>query len=301
MIGRVTPGALSKRVRYSRGAHLLFDKKWTDPALFLPLEEKARYYFVWPHFAGTLVGTTETEVTTLDDDPTPTEDEIERVLARLKKDLPGSGLDRSNLSYCFAGVRTLPLRRSGENTGRLSRKHIWSYSNGMLSLLGGKFTTARWTVFEGLKKIYKLTRVKKEPVTLVGRILPGAGMYKESVEKFRRRASASGVGSEAVEGAIRRLGSRVRFISENDKAMEELPGGSVLRGEIDLIIDMEQAETLEDIMRRRTGLEYLSGNGLDVVDEIAGILGEKRPALDVEAEIKHYRARIKRLRELMEI
>lgn len=38
------PGAM----KFSRGSHILFNKPWNAPSLFLPMEGKARYYFVWP-------------------------------------------------------------------------------------------------------------------------------------------------------------------------------------------------------------------------------------------------------------
>ena len=50
----VRPSAAEDRICYSQGAHLLFNKPWRDPALFLPIDNKGRYYFVLPHFAGTL-------------------------------------------------------------------------------------------------------------------------------------------------------------------------------------------------------------------------------------------------------
>jgi len=143
-------------VRFSRGTHLIFDRPWRGPSLFLPMEGKARYYFVWPHAAGTMVGTTERETDSLELDPLPGADEIEEILARLAKDLPASGLDRSSLHYAFAGVRTLPLRPdSRAGTTRLSRKHIWHGKTAIRTLVGGKLTTAAWTAEEGVRAVFQ--------------------------------------------------------------------------------------------------------------------------------------------------
>ncbi|MCB0355110.1 MAG: FAD-dependent oxidoreductase, partial [Bdellovibrionales bacterium] len=117
-------------VKYSRGTHLLFSTHWDSPSLFLPMPGKSRYYFVWPHFAGTMVGTTEREILELEEDPMPEESEVEEILERLKRDLPESRLDREHLHYAFAGIRTLPLRSQGAEVSRLSRKHIWNEENG---------------------------------------------------------------------------------------------------------------------------------------------------------------------------
>src|SRR5579871_2947487 len=110
---------LKGALRYSAGSHLLFDRPWTDPALFLPMEEPNRGYFVCPHPGGTLVGTTERDVERAEFDPLPTPGEVEEILARLARDLPGSGLDRRSLYYGFAGVRSLPVRGKQVSTARL--------------------------------------------------------------------------------------------------------------------------------------------------------------------------------------
>ena len=140
-------------IKFSQGSHILFSRPWKAPALFLPMPEKARYYFVWPHFAGTLVGTTERVVHYKSDDPQPTKDEIEEIYHRLEKDLPNSGLNRETAHYAFAGIRTLVLRNNHKNVAQLSRKHIWNKSGNVFSLYGGKFTTAEWTAREGLKLV----------------------------------------------------------------------------------------------------------------------------------------------------
>src|SRR5690606_5320934 len=144
-LGRLTAGEFEGALRYSVGAHLLFDVPWPGPAVLLPLPERGRYYFVWPHAAGTMVGTTELEIVRPISDPLPETRDVEELLARVERDLPGSGLKRDRLHYCFAGVRALPARgASRRSSAALSRRHRWVNRNGVLSLFGGKFTSAAW-------------------------------------------------------------------------------------------------------------------------------------------------------------
>ena len=143
------------QVKFSRGTHLLFSTKWKSPSLFLPMEGQARYYFVWKHPGGTMVGTTEREVEEIEENPQASDGEIEEILARLERDLPQENLNRSTLYQSFAGLRTLPIRSNNSKTGSISRRHIWELKNNNLSLYGGKFTSAAWTAFEGLKLIAK--------------------------------------------------------------------------------------------------------------------------------------------------
>lgn len=294
LIGRLTPPS-PPTVVYSRGVHLLFNTPWKAEALFLPMELKGRYYFVWPHFSGTMVGTTEREVKPpLEIDPQPTREEVDEILSRLARDLPHSQLNRQTLHYAFAGVRTLPLRKGKKGTSSLSRKHIWSFGQGMLTLLGGKYTTAAWTSFEGLSKVWKLARLPGAPTPLQKRRLPGGISYDQS--RFRSEAKKAGVPDHIAEETIRRLGARTMYLLEKPDYLEVV-GDVVCKGELLIAVHVEQAETLEDVLRRRLQLEFLPGNGVNALEGLASALSELIPPerLDVE----EYRRRVVKVRETL--
>lgn len=251
-------------VKYSRGSHLVFSVPWTDPSLFLPLAEKGRYYFVWPHPSGTMVGTTEREVEQLQADPLPTPDEIREILERLARDLPGSGLTRENMCYAFAGIRTLPLRNSSKGVSTLSRKHQWSFERGVLTLLGGKYTTFAWTAAEGLHKA--LERLGKQHIGTPSLLstLPSAVQESEQVSLLQQLGSRHGYAGPGVIRAVRRLGKQVLgYVSQPELWQEVAPG--VLRLEIVHAIECEQAETIEDVLRRRVELEATPSHGKEAL------------------------------------
>lgn len=283
---------LGHALRFSRGVHILFDVPWNHPALFLPLEGRGRYYFVWPHAGGTLVGTTEREAPIPEFSPEPQRDELDEIFTRLARDLPDSGLDRSHAYYAFAGVRSLPLRQGAEHTSKLSRRHIWTYAGGMLTLLGGKYTTALWTAEEGLRTAVKLAAAKVTVGSLRGKRLPGAS--GGSVEESRDVFAGRDIPATLVEGALRRFGTRVRFLPEFER-WDEVLGGVVLRGEVELALHSEQVETLGDLMWRRLGLELMPGSGLSALEDILQILKIRRPGRDFEGEAAMYRERIERV------
>ncbi len=232
-------------IKYSRGSHILFSRPWTGPALFLPMPGKARYYFVWPHFTGTLVGTTEREVSSLQDNPEPSPDEIQEILDRLAKDLPDSKLDRSHAHYAFAGIRTLPLRLGAKNTAQLSRKHIWLQDQNLFSLVGGKLTTAEWTAQEGLSKILKL--LKHTPA-----------QAKKNYD--------------------------LNLISLMPLAQQ---------------LKVEQVATVEDYLRRRSGLEYMPGNGLNELEVLRNDLEQHLGIATTNIQIEAYKTRLARISEIL--
>lgn len=299
-IGRIIQSSLNKKLAFSQGSHLLFNKKWDGPALCLPIGPRGRYYFVWPHFAGTLIGTTERALDKVELDPLPTSSEVDELLTRINKDLPNSGLNSNTLHYGFAGVRSLPLRGNSEDTSRLSRRHIWSYSSGVLTLLGGKFTTASWTALDGLKSVFKLAGINRRIVPLSQRKFPGSIALEQHVSDFLKLCSIRGVSHGVAQGAIRRLGGRVRFLKDYDNELEVIPG-DILKAEIKLSLAIEQVESVEDLMRRRLQVEYEPGHGIKGLDNIIEILNNERPDLNWSSQVIEYKSRIGKIHEVLKI
>jgi len=293
--------ALRKTMRYSQGTHILFNKPWIGPSLLLPLEEKGRYYFVWPHPAGTMVGTTERELVSASESPLPQKDEIEEIYTRLEKDLPESGLNRESAHYCFAGIRVLPIRKSkwGSSTASISRKHQWYFDRGVLSLVGGKLTTAFWTALEGLKIIAKMSELKEQIVSAKKRNLPGAGDVSIFQNQFENLIKNKKVDPVLLQRAVARYGVRINYFLEEDPTWLESIGGECLRGELELALDVEQAENLEDVMNRRLGIQYMPGAGINGLNEICEVLGKKRPKINLEEEMGKYKFKINQIRELI--
>jgi glycerol-3-phosphate dehydrogenase len=294
-----TLGAESRPLKFSRGSHIIFDKPWTGPSLFLPMPGKARYYFVWPHPAGTMVGTTEREVTGVELDPLPSTDEIDEIFGRLEKDIPDAGLNRESACYAFAGIRTLPIRGKNANSTVLSRKHIWTHVNGVLTLLGGKYTTASWTALEGVKEAAKILGkpLSKEAVTSRSDLkeLPGSASNLEC-EKLRTSLDARGVASESRNRLLGRYGKRFgdNYVDLIDSSPEKL-----IELETMIALDTEQVENLEDLMRRRLELEYTQGHGEQYLAIIGEVFSRMRPDIDFEKEKTAYLSRMRTIQSLL--
>lgn len=297
--------AARPQARYSRGSHLLFSVPWRDPALFLPLPEKGRYYFVVPHPTGTMVGTTEREVHSLDLDPQPSADEVEEILNRLHRDLPAAGLNRSTLHYAFAGVRTLPLRMSSQDAAhkgvsKLSRKHIWSVHGRVVTLVGGKYTTFAWTAREGVLKAAEVVGAALQtPLDALADIPSqlSTAEQRELLSELHRRCGVSGA---AVERAVARLGRQLLAYCDQPEAWTEV-GAGVLRVELLHAVRCEQAETVEDVVRRRLDLECAPGNGLSVLGAVTEVLAQGRDMADLQRQVAEYRNRIVRLQQLLQV
>jgi glycerol-3-phosphate dehydrogenase len=294
-----TLGAEPRPLKFSRGSHIIFDKPWTGPSLFLPMPGKARYYFVWPHHAGTMVGTTEREVSGVELDPLPSKDEIEEILGRLEKDIPDAGLNRESACYAFAGIRTLPIRGKNANSTVLSRKHIWTHVNGVLTLLGGKYTTASWTALEGVKKAAQILGKPLSADALKSRTdlkqLPGSASQIEC-EELQRCLATHGVTIESQNRLLGRYGKRLgdnylEFVDASPERLIEL--------ETMIALDTEQVESLEDLMRRRLELEYTEGHGEKYLPIIGEVFKRMAPEVDFDKEKGEYLSRMRAIHSLL--
>jgi len=282
------------RVRYSRGSHLVFSTPWRHPSLFLPLADKGRYYFVWPHPSGTMVGTTEREVHDLSFDPIPSIDEIDEVLARLAKDLPDALLNRDTLHYAFAGVRTLPMRDSKRGVSQLSRKHIWSSERGVLTLLGGKYTTFAWTATEGVRSALELLGATQRELPDPLGDLPSALSDVERVKLCEELLKQHPGHPEAVARAVQRMGNlTLRYRDRSDAWSEIAPG--VLLVELLHAFELEQAETVEDIMRRRLELEATPSHGFEALSRVEPLLVSWWGQEAVSEQMREFRERMSRI------
>jgi len=294
-----TLGADPRPLKFSRGSHIIFNKPWTGPSLFLPMPGKARYYFVWPHDAGTMVGTTEREVSDVELDPLPSKDEIEEIFGRLEKDIPDAGLNRESACYAFAGIRTLPIRGKDVSSTVLSRKHIWTHVSGVLTLLGGKYTTASWTALEGVKAAAQILGKPISSDTLKSRTdlkeLPGSATDVEC-EELQCSLATHGV---SIESQYRLLGRYGKRLGDNYLEFVDASPEKLFELETMIALDTEQVESLEDLMRRRLELEYTEGHGERYLSIIGEVFKRVRPDIDFEREREEYLARMRKIHSLL--
>jgi glycerol-3-phosphate dehydrogenase len=244
-----------------------------------------------------MVGTTEREVDALDLDPVPSADEIEEVLARLARDIPQAGLNRETLHYAFAGIRTLPMRSANQGVSQLSRKHIWSLADGVLTLLGGKYTTFAWTATQGLNLV--LRELQYSPEVSVDPLanLSSAISQQEHQRLCKELATRYTVSKVSVERAVGRIGGLVLQYADNPEAWKEIAPG-VLMLEVLHAIECEQAQTIEDILRRRIELESTPSHGIEVLDQIEAALSKVVSAPVLAQQRREYLERVARIDRL---
>lgn len=130
-------------IRTSRGTHIVVPNNplGSNNALIVPKTTDGRVLFAIPWKHHTIIGTTDVPTDKPELDPQPSPQEVSFLLKEAQEYFP---LKEKHISSSWAGLRPLVSRANKGSTASLSRKHIIDLSNnGLVSILGGKWTTAR--------------------------------------------------------------------------------------------------------------------------------------------------------------
>ena len=142
LLGMLQPGSSdpARLLRPTRGTHLVYPALTESHAL-VALAGDGRVLFVVPFAGRSLVGTTEVETSSPPTDPQrrPSADEIRYLARETARLLPAAA--RTHPIAVFAGIR--PLLASEDGVGDASREHRLVEDGGLLSIVGGKYTTFR--------------------------------------------------------------------------------------------------------------------------------------------------------------
>lgn len=128
----------------SQGIHLVLDKSFLpgEAAIMIPHTDDGRVLFAVPWHNKIIVGTTDTPVENISAEPVALKEEVDFILhhaARYLTKDPG----RADIKSIFAGLRPL-VKSNTKKTAEISRDHHITISDsGLVSILGGKWTTYR--------------------------------------------------------------------------------------------------------------------------------------------------------------
>jgi glycerol-3-phosphate dehydrogenase len=113
-----------------------------EDGFLIPKTDDKRVIFALPWKGRALIGTTEVAGATLDGDPKASDEEIDYLIAHVNRYLERQ-VTRSVIVDTYAGLRPL-IRAGGASSAALSREHLIDVdSQGLISVLGGKWTTYR--------------------------------------------------------------------------------------------------------------------------------------------------------------
>jgi glycerol-3-phosphate dehydrogenase len=134
-------GAPVERVRRTRGTHIVVPKLSERPLLLFAHQDR-RVFFVLPWGKYSLVGTTDKDDGRPPDEVSPTVADIQYLWDEIRRGWPDAPDPLETTRRAFAGLRPLVLSKPSAAWDN-PREAALLDDGGMISLAGGKFTTAR--------------------------------------------------------------------------------------------------------------------------------------------------------------
>jgi len=134
-----------KMIKPSQGVHIVLDQKFlkSQHAILIPHTSDGRVLFAVPWNNQVILGTTDTPLNETKEEPVALKEEVKFILKNAQNFMTEKPTI-SDIKSVFAGLRPLAAENDIKNTKEISRHHKISVSeSGLLSILGGKWTTYR--------------------------------------------------------------------------------------------------------------------------------------------------------------
>ncbi|MFV0425600.1 MAG: FAD-dependent oxidoreductase [Beutenbergiaceae bacterium] len=267
------------KVLASKGIHIVVPRARIRGHKGLILQTEKSVLFVIPWSRYWIIGTTDTPYTQDLVDPVATAADIEYVLSKAN-DVLSDPLTRDDIIGAYAGLRPLlqPGTKEGTSSAKVSREHTTaSPAPGLVVIAGGKLTTYRVMAADAVD--FALGDDAEHAPSITDRVpLAGAVGFPGARRKAREWAQRFGWDKERMDHLLHRYGGQVAdlvgMVTEQPHLAKPLAHApDYLRVEIAFAATHEQVLHLEDVLLRRTRLDYeIADGGLAALDEIADIV-----------------------------
>ena len=262
----------------TKGSHIIvrcFDGAPKD-AFYVEARADGRPIFIIPWNDQLLIGTTDIRYDASLDTVRASAAEIDYLLAEANRVFPIAELDVDDIHYAYAGVRPLPHREKGPESA-ITRKHIIrknrEFAKGMLSIIGGKLTTYRNLAEQTVDTAGRLLGRRLPECRTHDTPLPGGWGIDEATDVVAEIDCLTDAGRQRLLNIYGGRASKLAELAASDKEFGEAldDNGRVLAAEIPFAIRTELADSLTDIVFRRTMIGLDADQGRTVYGRIADI------------------------------
>lgn len=280
-------GDPAKRLLRSTGIHILTRPLIKGNLALTLTTADGRHLFLIPWRGHTLIGTTDKPYQGHPDNFKVSENDIVELIDEVNQAMPSARLSLEDVQYFYGGLRPLVEAETSvkAESYQLSRKfevydHAERGLKGFLTVIGGKYTTARLLAEQTVDRIYQ----KLELPTVACKTAETPVWGSKSYQHFGELESALRqhyplVSQKLLTHLARNYGARAEQVLEralNQAGMLE----PLWKQEPDILaqiyhaLEHEMACRLEDVFLRRTGLGTLGRPELKLINQVAELMAE---------------------------
>lgn len=292
----------------SSGVHVILPGYYSPSKMGLidPSTSDGRVIFFLPWQGNTIAGTTDAP-TEISHNPIAGEEEINWILSEIRGYLaPDINVRRGDVLAAWSGIRPLVRDPKSKNTESLVRNHLLTVSDsGLLTCAGGKWTTYRQMAEETVDEALKLYNLQPGPVLVVPRVsgtemiddsapLDGTcqthqvrliGAHGFSKTLFINLIQHFGVETDIAKHLTESYGDRawtVAALSAPTQRRYPVRGIRIsplypfVDGEVRYAVRHEYAQTVVDVLARRTRLAFLNAQAaLEALPKVIDLMADE--------------------------
>lgn len=297
LLGQLNGHRPKEEFRLSKAMNLVVNKRITQkfaagiPSKFefkdadAVINKGSRLLFFTPWREYTLIGTTHVPWSGNPDEFAITEEDVTTFLEEFNQAYPAMAIQRDEVVYHYGGL--LPMDDNGEIKSEHDVKLTKHYKlidhqqlnglEGLVSILGVKYTTARDVAAKSvnviMKKLRKRGRSRTEKVNITGGEI---GNFAHFMQEERAKRPWS-LDESVVEHLVYNFGADytqvLALLNDNDAWSEKVSDdAAVLQAEIVYGIREEMALHLTDVIKRRTELGSAAYPGDEAAERCADLM-----------------------------
>ncbi|TKT90918.1 glycerol-3-phosphate dehydrogenase/oxidase [Dyadobacter frigoris] len=297
--------ALQSRIRPSKGVHVVlpYEVLNSENAMLIPKTPDGRVVFAIPFEGSMLLGTTDTDSQDIVNEPVLNKKEVDYLVNTLNPYLDKE-IDISKIKAGYGGLRPLLSADPHKSTKTLLRDHEIEIDkvSGLVSLLGGKWTTYRLMAKDTIDQA-DLIFGKSNECKTADHLLTGGANFDYNSWKFL--VKDFNLPEDVSKHLVSKYGSRAseigKLVRDNPALNEKLDSNyPYIKAEIIYSVRKEMAITPRDILARRIRLEITDWyTTLKCLPEVADLMGEElgwsstlkeKNILEYSQEIKQFMA-----------
>ena len=271
-VRRLSDPAAPRRLAPTKGVHVVVPRV-SAGALFLQARADRRMLFVLPWGDYSLIGTTESDDVDRLDALAATPGDVDYLFTEVNRVLPEASLRPEHIVASFAGARPL-LAFDGSSTGA-SREHRLEIDRfGLVSIMGGKYTTYRLMAQQTLDAVLRHRTLRAEPC-LTDQVSLLESTHPVALNRWQE--VTRGIAPELLARLLTTYGTgafRLLQLLEFEPSLIQpvCPHHDVIQAELVYAIQAELACTVSDVLVRRTKIAFSSCQGLDMLSTLTDVL-----------------------------